>query len=315
MSSVIKYWFLSFCFLTMQTSCYIYEVQRMVKKNQGNESIFIGLSDFHDKSNPINKSQLQELDNALSGLNANKTKFVVEDLSSRNTQGRYACGNYFINSRGGILGGLSEAMHSKGLAVDNIEFRYCRVTSLGPILNNLHAPLSSFAPVMNTKVGNLIDEINLTIEEIRTYNDGLALKKLFEVTIKEIYAQLVVLNMQSCCTMNVAEYMQKYSTQANRLELLKKLLTLDSSLIDFKLVHAIVNAGRASKVIAIAGGSHIVRVCELLEKVGYKKAAVTNIKYAKEFDLQRCLGSHIIEGSYCVKPRPLEAREISRAIK
>lgn len=282
----------------------------MAKKGKGQESVFVGLSDFHDKSNGANATQLQIIEQGMAGLHTTKTKFVVEDLSSRNSQGRFACGPYFVNSRGGVLGGLADKAQAMGLDVDNIEFRYCRVTSLGPVLNNLHEPLDTFASVVGAKVGNIVDEIKNTIKEIQAYNDGPALKKIYESVINDVQTHMVSLNFIPQVDQTMAQYLAAHSTPLSRLELLKKLLTFDSNLLDVKLIHTVVNTQSKSKVVAIAGGSHIVRVCELLEKIGYKKVNSTNIAYAKEYDLQRCLGSHILEGSYCVKPQPIETQKL-----
>lgn len=301
------------CYVSLPCIAYVYETHKMTMQSAGQEKVFVGLSDFHDKSNPANVTQLQIIEQCMVGCDKAKTKFAAEDLSSRNNKGRFACGHYFVNSRGGILGGLADMARRKGLDIDNIEFRYCRVTSLGPVLNNLHEPLDGLASVAGTRVESLIDEIQVTINDIRSYNDGPVLKKIYETAIRNVQKNMVSLKLVPNMRGTIAEYLRDHSTISNRLELLKKLLTFDSALLDIELVHSIVNAQDKTKFVAIAGGSHIVRVCELLAKIGYKKVNSTNIAYAKEYDLQRCLGSHIIEGLYCVKPRPIETHKLIEA--
>ena len=296
-------------------SGYIYDITRLAKKDSHDaEPIFVGLSDFHDKANQANVVQISALEQALGGI-TEKTKFIVEDLSSHNSQGRFACGHYFVNSRGGILGGLADTVKSKGFAVENIEYRYCRVTSLGPVLNNVREPLHKFASVASTTIQALYAEIHATIKEIEAYNDGPVLQKMYQSIIKDVRAQVVALQFESHNALSVADYLNARSTQATRMSLLKKLLTFDSSLLDAKLVHSVVTTKDTRNIVAIAGGSHIVRVAEMLQKIGYKKIPSNNVAYAKEHDLQRCLGSHIIDGAYCMKPKPIDAKKIVEAIK
>lgn len=302
--------------IPLGSSAFIYEIKILRKVDkQGKERFFVGLSDFHDKSHPENVTQLKKIQELIGATGKNKVKFTVEDLSSQNDSGRFACGRFYVNSRGGVLGGLADTIKSIGHEVDNVEFRYCRVTTLGPVLNNLQMPLNTFASVVSTKISTVVDEINHTIAEIQSYADGDELKKIYNQIIKEVQSHMATLHLDQHKEQTVADYLSSHSNQNNRLDLLKKLLTFDSNLLDAKMIHTALQVQDKHKVIAIAGGSHIVRVCEILEKMGYKSVGATNISYVKEHDLQRCLGSHIIDGSYCVKPQPVSLQKLVDALK
>lgn len=296
---------------------YIYEI-RVLRKWDGirqKYQYFIGLSDFHDKTNDSTQSQLNKLEQLLVTLDKNKTALVIEDLSSKNSQGRQECGHFSINSRGGILGGLADKSKEMGLSVDNIEFRYCRVSSLGPVLNNLNASLKDLPSAMHVRVEALVKEIMEEIEEIKRYADGHELNKIYAASIKDVLIAIKTLHLDIPHSLSVADYLAQHSTVHNRLELLKKLLTFDSSLLDLKLMHAVMQSQHKDKVIAIAGGAHIARVCQLLSSQGYNLVSGTKISFAREHDLQRCLGSHIVDGAFCVKPAPIDLKAFEKALK
>lgn len=296
---------------------FIYEAKVLRKWNPNRRSYhyFIGCSDFHDKSHTSNQPQLAEIEHVLKRLDKSCSKVLIEDLSSRNNQGRFSCGRFYVNSRGGILGGLAKTCEAVGLDVSNVEFRYCRVTSLGPVLNNLQERLDRFPSVTDTKVATLVEEVHSVINEIKAFNDGSTLNTFYGRGIQDVENELKQLHMIQHPDVSIAEYLAAHSTAKNRVELLKRLLTFDSGLLDLKLAHDVVNAQDKEKVVAIAGGSHIAKVSEVLEKVGYEKVHASKINYTNEYDLNRCLGSHIIENKYCVKPQPISLDFLSEYVK
>lgn len=302
--------------LFMGNYAFIYEIKVMRKWDAERQKYhyFIGLSDFHDKTNHTSPSQLNKLEQLLASVDKKKTKIAIEDLSSHNTQGRKECGHFFINSRGGILGGLADKGKEMGLDVDNVEFRYCRVSSLGPVLNNLASRLENFPSAMHLKVGELVQEVMREIKEIDRYSDGHALNKMYASSVKGVLSSLKALHLDKDQGLSVADYLAQHSDAKNRLDLLKKLLTFDSSLLDLKLTHAVMQARDKDKVIAIAGGAHIARVCDILSAQGYSAIESTKITFARENDLQKCLGSHIVDGAFCVKPSPIDLHLFEKAL-
>lgn len=314
----VRFWFLMLqIFYTTGSFAFFYEIKILRKWDADHKRYhyFIGLSDFHDKMHPINKEHLAKLEQMLQVADKNSTKILVEDLSSANGQGRQACGRFFVNSRGGVLGGLAQTTASMGHETENIEFRYCRVTALGPVLNHIQENLDQFPSVTTTPMATLIQEITGTIKEAIAYNDGSILKGFYDSSIQEVVKNLKKLHMDQHANLSVAQYLKNHSTPQNRMELLKLLLTFDSSLLDIKMLHSVVASLNKQKVIAIAGGAHIARTCEMLQKVGYEPVKNTQIAYTKEHDLQKCLGSHIVDGAFCVKPQPINIDFVDAIIK
>jgi hypothetical protein len=141
------------------------------------------------------------------------------------------------------------------------------------------------------------------------------LNKIYDHQIKEVFGSLKALHLDKSHQMSVAEYIHRHSRPNNRLELLKKMLTFDSCLLDIKLAHSVVQAQDKQKVIAIAGGAHITRVAQMLIKDGYSQLMTTNIVFDRENDVQKCLGSHVIDGAFCIKPAPIDLMLFERALK
>ncbi len=292
--------------IPLQAQSYIYEVKVLRKWNQQNKKYhyFIGLSDFHDKTHAAGQQQLADLVSCFGQAERANIKVVLEDLSSCGSNGRNSCGRFYVDSKGGVLGGLATTFRDMGFDVDNIEYRYCRVASLGPILNNVQQKPHVFPSVATTQVSMLATEVDAIAQEIGSYTDGHKLKTVYNRGLKQINNQL---NHFKACQqmMNVADYIEQNSTASNRLEFIKRLLTFDSCLLDLKMTHAVVNAPGYDKVVAIAGGAHIGRVSELLEKIGYEVVHTTHVKYKKECDLAKCLGSTVVDGAYCIRPEPI----------
>ncbi len=294
--------------LPLGSSAFIYEVKIMRKWDaaQRKYHYFIGLSDFHDKTHKINGDHLANIEATIRKSNPKDIKVILEDLSSMSTNGRQACGRFIINSRGGVLGGLASTCKDMGHEVDNVEFRYCRVTSLGPVLNHLQEPVDRFPSVTLTQMQTLHQEITDILNEIHTYEDGNILKKMYQKSLEDVQKVFKILHLDQHLSGSVAQYLNAHSTQKNRLELLKHLLTFDSALLDIRIVHSVLRSANKSKTIVIAGGAHINRATEMLEKVGYQQVKSSSVTFAKEHDLQRCLGSHIVDGAFCVKPEPIK---------
>lgn len=307
-----------FCIMTIFGSsayAYIYEavILKTWNENAGRYHFFIGLSDFHDKSHPINQSQAAMLDHLISLCDNQTTKIVLEDLSSSSERSNYK--KFYINSRGGILGGLASRYAARGFDVENVEYRYCRVCSLAPVLNNIHKKPHAFPSVRSTSIKELSQEIDVTVQEINAYTDGTAWDNYYQKGIRHLEPDLKSLALNKHTQLSVADYVDIHTTSANRLEFLKYLLTFDSSLLDLKMVHAIINAlnkhEQFKQVVAISGGAHIERVVKLLQERGYTLVYTSNTKFCKEYDLKKCVGSTIVDGEYCIRPEPIELEAIA----
>jgi hypothetical protein len=216
-----------------------------------------------------------------------------------------------VNSRGGILGGLATRCRTKGFDVENVEYRYCRVCALGPVLNNIEEPPAKFASVSATPIKALAQEIDAIVDEIAAYDDGSQMCQVYQQGLEAVRPQLCRLKKEKS-TLTVADFVQKRSDRDNRLEFLKDLLTFDSVLIDAKMVHAVLHASDYPRVLAFAGGAHINRVSETLAKVGYEVVYESPVSYKNEYDLKKCVGSTVIDGTYCIRPEPINIDDIKR---
>jgi hypothetical protein len=295
--------------LSCSSQAFIYEIkilERYSPELQANQ-YFIGCSDFHDKVHQANKEQSAVIERIFANCDKCRTKALVEDLSSPNSKGCASCGRFYINSRGGVLGGLTQKGKSMGVDIDNLEFRYCRVTTLGPVLNNIRANMFELPSVASIYMDKLRQEVMQNIHEIQGYNDGPELAKLYNGLIADIAKKMQTLKIDAHGSMTVAQFLAHHARDDfQRLELIKQLLTFDSELLDIKIVHETLAAKNKKHVVAIAGGSHIEKSARMLEKVGFKPVTLTQISYAQERDLKSCLGSNIIDGAYCIKPQPIK---------
>jgi hypothetical protein len=304
MNSVIRATIIGLCGLTTSASAFIYEVKVLKKWDATRKRYhyFIGISDFHDKRHDATTSQVNAINRLLRQLPKEQTKVIVEDLSTENNCGRKACGRFFLNSRGGILGGLAQTCRSHNLSVDNVEYRYCRVIALGPLLHNLNADVATIPSLKGIRVREVLQETQATVDEIKRYNDGATLASWYASNLKELAAHIEKLKMARCETDSMADYVARHTTHSTRLKMLKYLLTFDSALLDVKMVHSVQANADKQRVVAFAGGTHIVRVVDMLKKMGYKEVYSTTPEYYREHALEKCVGSHITDGTFCVRP-------------
>jgi hypothetical protein len=278
--------------------------------------LILGLSDFHDKTHPATHAQQAYIDGILDRLKHIKALVLVEDLSSPNTAtGLIGCGSFSVDSRGGILGGLSTKCKEKGIPVQNIEFRFCRVAAFGPVLNHLNKAPNTLEPANKITINTIYKEIQQAIAHIQLFSDGPNVQKYYNEYIDEVLKELNQLHLNNTSTINIADYITQQAPSFTRLDTLRRLLTFDSSLLDMNFVHAILQASDKQIILIVAGGAHINNVCELLEKIGYKRVYNTPVSYVQEHNLNECIGSRIIDETYCVKPEATDLKTIDQFIK
>ena len=302
--------------ITGQCSGFIYQIhvlRRWSDELQAYQYV-VGLSDFHDKSHPVNKSQRKYLEGLFCRYSRKKTKVIVEDLSSANNNGRIHCGRYTINSCGGVLGGLADVLRKMHCDVKNIEYRYCRVAALGPLINNIDARLDAFSSSNTLHIGVLWREIMKAIDDIRSYTDGKILNACYKRTISHVMRAMKRLHFDKNHSYSIAQYCARYANKYNRLDRLQTLCTFDSDLLDLKLVHSAIRSGDKSHIIAVAGGTHIKQACAMLQRVGFERVLISRISSIQEHNLSRCLGSHIVDNCFCVKPEPVDLTMLDRIL-
>jgi hypothetical protein len=258
-----------FCFLYSSfCAAYVYQLS-VLKKNDaevnGRSQVVICFGDYHDRTSSHNAQQRNSLESIIK--NHKNCKLIVEDLSSINNNGRNTCCNFIISSEGGILGKLADVMRASSVAVDNVEYRYCRVAAFGPLLKNKSSDPFSFLSTSTIGFDVLLTEILDEISHIKTYDDGFFLNTLYKKTTQHITQECNVWKSYIQHYKNVAEYCKKIG-EKNSSEL-EKMCVFDSALIDMKILHSIINSPDKSIIFVVAGGSHIEKIETLLQKLGY----------------------------------------------
>ena len=313
-------WGRSVCFIGMLSISTLYafvynaNVLRLYDNEAHDYQYIIGASDFHDKLHQANDTQRATLERILNGCSKRDTLVIAEDLSSSNVNGCRGCCQFIINSNKGILAGLTTYCSNHWIPVVNVEYRYCRVATLGPLINNSTALPSSFSSTNTITVQQLMDEVNKVIDEVLKYNDSKILQAEYVKHIEHIKTYMKNLKMPQYAQKTVAEYLVGTTTAQNRMARIKELLTFDSALLDMRIVHEILKVPHKKQIVICAGGTHIENVSNLLQKIGYKPERAGSIKYEQERNLERCVGSHIVDGA-CVKPQPIGLDLISSYVK
>ena len=292
-----------------QSEAFIFELQSIKKKDAiEGPTWVIGLGDLHDKKHPIIQEQKDAIMHFLRMLPKDKVKVLTEDLSSPGSFGRGSCDNYYINSRGGVLGGLTQECRDKGFDAENHEFRYCRVSSLGPVMNDISADITQIGSTSTISVNSLYQEIQKELDHINAFDDGELLTKEYDKNIKEVRKKLAQLEITEADATSVAEYLKKrvHDAKNKLIHFIKKLLIFDSELLDCKLVHAIKQEKEKEYIIIIAGGSHVKRVCDLLIKDGYEPHTIMLAQDEKTTEEAQCAGRPLIRGKHCVVPKAID---------
>ena len=291
---------------------YIYQA-RVLKKGQPRQADWhyvIGLGDYHDKKHHATGHQREQIEALLAGTEQNAIKLITEDLSTQNAHGRFGWGSYYIDTRGGILGGLTQTAQNMGIDTENVEFRYGRVCALGPVLNHSHKQPRSLAPARTIQMCDLCNEINLELDTIKRFNDGPVLNAWYKKQTAAIEQKMANYGLRSAGGVSVADFVS--CVQAKRVPLVKKLLTFDSGLLDMKMVHAVINAQDKKRVCAIAGGSHIERVSSVLQTVGYKPIFTAKPALQQAEHLRQCIGQEVKEYGFKPKPQAIDVSKVKQ---
>ena len=296
---------------------FIYDVRIMRKWDSASNrfSYFIGLGDFHDKSHDMTALQIKQIDQILAKLQPNKIKVIVEDVSSKGAIGKKCCGRFFVRSSGGILGGLVKRLKDKRCPyVENIEYRFCRVASLAPVIKNIKTNFRKILSAAKIYTSCLSKEVAYTANDILRYKDGNVLNSWYKTCLLETRKNMKSLKFDKKLNMSVADFIYSMTTPKTRLNFVKKLLIFDSSLIDAKIAHAIVHAPRKQYALVIAGGSHVKNVSNVLQKVGYKSMYQSKVVVQKGKAKKNCPWRNILPGGFCYQPRPADLRVLNKFI-
>lgn len=290
---------------------YLYELKVMRAPGGRKQVYIIGCSDYHDKYHQANSEQRAEL-LSLIERNAGRVRLLVEDLSSPNTFGNHGCNPFLLTSNQGILASLTKDCQKRGVAVDNIEYRYCRVIAFGRMLAQPTASPFACQPACMTRMGCMYDEVMAMLRTIESFNDGPILNAWYKQTCNAVYKSLLDLQIPKLAGLSAAAYLEQQSKGRDRMALLKQLLTFDGGLFDCTLVHSIVNHKDSSVIMAVAGGTHIQRAFEQLARVGYEPVYNSEVSIHRDYDLQKNIGSQPQPGGFVLKPGPINLDKLKQ---
>ena len=285
---------------------------KVMNKVANKKQLVIFLWEYHLKSHPVNKSQRAYIESLLKRCAALKAKLIVEDLSSVSNDGRIGCCNFGINCSEGVLGQLANKARSWSVAVDNVEYRYCRVAAVGPLLSNIKANPDSFRSSAVISTVSLQKEVTDQIEKIKKYDDGKFLNDLYKRTTSSVNAALSKLGFNKS-KVTVAQYCVPLMRKEYRQEL-EKLCIFDSALIDMNIIHSIVTSSVEPIIFVLAGGSHIEQVSSVLERMGYEVVIQGSANSSGPL-LKKVLNSDNASASSDVHPQPVDITIIDTFIR
>lgn len=305
-------------FFTVSTSVgYFYHLcvmKKIIDKKTGKVQLVVGLADFHDKTHPANKTQRVYIDNSLlKQCAAVKGKLIVEDLSSINNDGRMNCCNFGINSCEGVLGQLANKARSVGVVVDNVEYRYCRVAGIGPLLSNIAATPYSFKSSAAITIASLYKEVVDEIEKIKKYDDGRLCNALYKRTVATVCSALSKIGFNAKQhKITIARHCSGLPRKQYRQEL-EKLCIFDSALIDMKIMHSIAASPDAPVIFVAAGGSHIEQMSTMLKPMGYEVVFATTQPVCST--IKKVVNAACTDVSSDVLPQPIDITVIDKFVK
>jgi len=287
---------------------YFYQIH--CKRKEVSPGVFqfvIGLGDYHDKNHPSNATQREYFEGLLKRFSPSSIKVIVEDLSSVNSDGRLMCCNYAIKSYGGVLGNLADTVRRMNVDVDNVEYRYCRVASLGPLLMNVHKKVDMPRSSSVIMLRDVRDEIVREIKKVNAYNDGTYLNTLYKEVIVSVERALGQLELGKYEYNPVTDYFKTVSKKKYVQEL-EKLCVFDSPLLDMHMMHSIARSQDKKIIFVVAGGSHVEKVCNYLTHMGYENVAIAGDNAAVYSLLKNTLGSGQQIKKAVVRPEPVDLK-------
>lgn len=299
-------------FLFFNTCAYTYQVRVLKKYNSylKRNQYIIGCSDYHEKSDPANEVQRSYVESLLKKYSRQELTCIVEDLSSINSNGRMACCGYVL-STSGLLGGIAQLARSLRKDVDNIEYRYCRVAGIGPLLTYPDKDPKHFVSSCALTVGSLYNEVMNEIKIIRRYNDGSLLNNFYNRSIEDVTRAMNRLEISYNQKKSIAQFCAQRKNSKYQ-QFLQELCTFDSELVDSKLIHSIVGISDKPYILIFAGGAHINNVFDVLGRIGYHHEYSSSIVFGG--GIKHSLQVQAKKGS-CSRPRAVDIRIVEKFMK
>ena len=295
---------------------YIYEIKVLRKWNTSLNcyQYWIGFSDFHDKNHKDTNNQRKKIEEWLLLYAPNDILVLAEDLSSANNELNAGYATYYINSRTGILAGLCTYCKQHQIPVVNVEYRYCRVVALGPVINNISADPSLFSSTKKITIAQLVQEIEqMQMNLLKT--NHVQFKVILTQKSAAVSNQMKKLTITSDSYKSMADYLNDLYKTNNRLELVQQLLTFDGIFIGMKFVDATLKADNAKKLLVFGGGTHINEAYELLQKIaGYEPVNAIDAQIFKGSLVSKSIGTPLID-TYRAKPEPISLELLEHYLK
>jgi hypothetical protein len=261
---------------------YFYQLRvvRKIDKQTKKQQLIICCGDYHVKKHPANQEQRMYLESVFKKCGGCKSHLIVEDVSSVNNKSMIG-GKVGVNCCKGVLGQLASFALKVGLCVDNVEYRYCRVIGIGPLLQSAGCQPAALRSCTAITTLALYNEVIDEIEKIKKYDDGKYLNALYKKTVMAVYAALIKIGLKNSST--IADYCAQFSQKNYRKEL-EQICIFDSALLDMKILHAIVTCPK-DIIFVVAGGSHIDHVVDMLQRIGYESLFATPRGYSHPVDI------------------------------
>lgn len=259
------------CAGAQRSQAYLYNaiVMRKWLPEQNRYHYYIGLGDYHDATCAADTVHRDEVESLLRRPWNQGLRVITEDLTSPNAEGRCGVKGIRINKfEGAFLGGITEVCRAAGADAVNLEFRYARLASLGPVLHS-DKELSALFATNKLLVEDLIQEVERELAGVATFRDGVSLNQWYACEAKAVRSAMNRFGWPSCAAQTVAAYLASLSVRLKPY-IDKSLIRFDRTILDVKIVHDIVSRTDVERTCVIAGGSHIERVAERLKQIGYE---------------------------------------------
>lgn len=279
-----SFWGVFFAFaLTHYGHAYIYDIRILERPFPGlaKKQYVIGFCDFHNRSlSRVVAEQRSMLERLCKKANNKALHFFVEDLSSPNTEGTFSCVRYRADTRGGFLGGITDFLRKHHCKVDNLEFRYCRVASLGLSLAGSTSP-QALKMLDVIQIGQFVDETQKILNKNNSYKDS-ALASWNTKQVNLVKNAMQHLALEQHREHSVREYLdfRGETSPSKRVSLLEELVSYDSPLFDVMLAHALFNDHDHDTLVVLAGGTHVQETFNILAQQGFKRISVEQRKLA-----------------------------------
>jgi hypothetical protein len=298
--------FLGLLFFMGDARSFIYQlsVLRAWQPQKNAYQYVVGLGDWHDKQEPITHVHRDLVNEFIAQADKRKTVFILEDLSA-DAQGNNArCKQFPLNTRGGLLGGVMQQCKACNAVAKNVEYRFCRVAALGSLLGSKSLMDAARFGLANTlSMEDIFNELQAAYQQSTDFTHAYLQAQAARV-VKEGLKRATKLGWKRAPKQTIGNYLAAHQPE-KREALLKEMLIFDSGWLDIKIAHEVLQATDKNMVVILAGGTHIDRSADLLTQMGYERVYASPLYEETEYDLSKCVGTHITDGSYCKRPRAL----------